>query len=59
MENSQTEGVKNAINKFKKLDFWHQQHFNVTVEITDIKCRLLSKYLFQRTLQHGGNAQFV
>ena len=32
--------------------YWH--HGNIIVEITDIKCGLLSKHLFERTQQHGG-----
>ena len=29
-------------------------HWSVTLEITDIKCRAVSKYFYQRTQQHGG-----
>ena len=36
------------------LNLWYQHHCNVVVEITDAKCGLLSKLLFQRTQQHGG-----
>ena len=49
--------LKNDINKFKKKKLCCGplvQHCNVIVEITDIKCRLLSKHLFQGTQEHGG-----
>ena len=47
------------------LDLWYQQHYNVIVEIMDIKSGLLSKHLSQRTQQHGdctkplGNDKFL
>ena len=43
---------KNDINKFgsRKCVVDH----NVIVEMTDVKCGLLSKHLFQRAQQHGG-----
>ena len=44
---------------------WYSLHCNVTVEITNIQCGLLSKHLFQRKQQYGsfrndvGNDKFV
>ena len=61
VERSQIKEWKNTINK-KSLtstsfifDLWYYQHCNITVEITDLKCDLLSKCLCKRTQQHGGN----
>ena len=36
------------------LDLWYQQRCDDIVEIRDIKCGLLSKYLLQKTQQYGG-----
>ena len=59
VEHSQTEGIKmlstNIISRNLLWTFGHcKQHCSVIVEITDIKCGLLSKHLFQRTQHHGG-----
>ena len=71
--------IKENIHKLKKyktlltdlrsrnfvVNLWYQQHWSVTVEITDIKCGLLAEHLFQRRQQHGsftiplGNDKFV
>ena len=39
---------------YKQINFlWYQEHFEVIVEITDIKCELVSKHLPQKAQQHG------
>ena len=54
----QIEIVKQTLSNLRSRNFaaclCYQQHCNVTVEITDTKCGLLSKHLFQRTQQQGG-----
>ena len=54
------EWKRNAISKYFFWENLRSRSFilnfgiSIIVEIKDIKCEVLSKHLFQRTLQHGG-----